>query len=145
MGAASIVVIAAALVLTTRDVDPNGIQEPSPTAAAERAPIAIATVPVGTTPAGVATTGTAVWVTNLNGRTVIRIDPATNETTATISVGDLPMGVQPPRSPSGSPMAPAAPSPVSIPARGETFRAPATRPAGGLLTPDLGPAIRRSR
>jgi virginiamycin B lyase len=46
-----------------------------------------AIIPVGKDPEGIATTPGAVWVANDGGPSVSRIDPATNQVVATISVG----------------------------------------------------------
>lgn len=52
-----------------------------------------ATIEVDRTPAGIAAGEGAVWVTAVNGDTLARIDPATNEVRAEIPVGDSPEGV----------------------------------------------------
>lgn len=51
------------------------------------------TIPVGTQPWGVATGFDAVWVANLGGGTVSRIDPTSLSVTDTISVGAGPDGI----------------------------------------------------
>jgi virginiamycin B lyase len=50
-------------------------------------------IPVGAGPEGIATGAGAVWVANLRGGTVSRIDPATNQVVATIRTGFFPAGV----------------------------------------------------
>ena len=45
-------------------------------------------------PCGIAYDGTALWVSNYRDDTVVRIDPATNEVTDTLSMGPVPQDVQ---------------------------------------------------
>jgi len=52
-----------------------------------------ATIEVDRTPAGVAVGEGSVWVTTVNGDSVSRIDPTSNEVVAEIPVGDGPEGV----------------------------------------------------
>lgn len=52
-----------------------------------------ATIEVDRTPAGIAAGEGAVWVSAVNGDTLARIDPSTNEVVAEIPVGDSPEGV----------------------------------------------------
>ena len=54
---------------------------------------ASAPIPVGAGPAGMAVTPSAVWVANLLSLTVAKIDPVTNQVTATIPVHDGPSAI----------------------------------------------------
>jgi YVTN family beta-propeller protein len=79
-------------VLRARTVDPRGRQSATTTAHVTVKPPPAPSVAVGLQPVNLAFGAGSVWVTNLGGGSVSRIDVATRKVTATIAVAGQPSG-----------------------------------------------------
>jgi DNA-binding SARP family transcriptional activator/DNA-binding beta-propeller fold protein YncE len=86
--------VAAALVLVSRSGEPLVVAPDSLAVIDARQNRIVAAVPVGGRPTFVAAGAGAVWVANVNDRTVSRVDPDTLRVTATIGLGFEPTDME---------------------------------------------------
>ncbi|MEA2499500.1 MAG: hypothetical protein QOH26_1905, partial [Actinomycetota bacterium] len=81
--------VLAAVLFVTSGTTPVADKEPSPPAA-NPVPIITDVIRVGDGPSGIDVGSSGVWVANLNGDTVTRIDPTTNTVIDSVRVADAP-------------------------------------------------------